>query len=308
MSEMQKISILLASYNGEKYIDEQLKSIFNQDYSNFEITVSDDGSEDKTRLIVSEYIKKYNNKIRLVDGPMQGLEKNFYTLLIQSVNADFYAFSDQDDVWHHDKIQRALERLNSYPKNIPLLFCSSTEYIDGSGNIIINKNSICNKFKFNNILGYNIATGNTIIFNEAARKLINNELLKLNYLGHDWLMILYVIGVGGKVLYDERPTIQYRIHENNFSGISLNIIGRINGLVNWVFFGKLKETNDQIEASVDLIFESLTNENKKIYIEFKKSRVNNLISRLYAYQKSGIRRKSFFTNWINIFAILINKY
>ena len=100
---MDKIDILLATYNGEKFLREQLDSILNQTYKNFNLIISDDGSEDKTLQILKEYQEKDNRVIVYNHKKNLGVISNF-EFLLEKVNSKYFMFSDQDDVWNNTKI------------------------------------------------------------------------------------------------------------------------------------------------------------------------------------------------------------
>ena len=103
----KEVVILISTYNGEKYLAEQLDSLLNQTYQNIKIFIRDDGSKDKTIDIIKEYQKK-SEKIFLTEGKNIGFINSFFELLKLSNNADYYAYCDQDDVWMEDKIERAV--------------------------------------------------------------------------------------------------------------------------------------------------------------------------------------------------------
>ena len=107
----KKVAIIMSTYNGEKYIKEQLDSLFNHTYKNIEIYVRDDGSKDKTVEILREYEK--NGKIHLFVKENKGFIKSFFECLSFCDDADYYSFCDQDDVWYEDKVERAVNALNS---------------------------------------------------------------------------------------------------------------------------------------------------------------------------------------------------
>ena len=117
---MEKIDILLATYNGEKYIKEQIDSILNQSYTNFNLIISDDSSTDSTVEILKEYEKKDERIKLIVQKENLGYIKNFEYLLTQ-VNSKYYMFSDQDDFWVNDKVLKSYNKL--VKENLDLVFC-----------------------------------------------------------------------------------------------------------------------------------------------------------------------------------------
>src|SRR5438309_1268928 len=105
----RKVIILMATHNGSKHIQEQLDSFVSQTHSNWELIVSDDGSTDETRAIVDEFAQTISQKVLTVEGPRQGFWKNFLSLVdrTEEAHGDFFAYSDQDDIWLPDKLERA---------------------------------------------------------------------------------------------------------------------------------------------------------------------------------------------------------
>ena len=113
----KKVAVLISTYNGEKYIKEQIDSILNQTYKNIEIVIRDDGSSDSTIEIIKEYQKKHSNII-LKEGTNVGFIKSFFQLL-GLADSDYYAYCDQDDVWMENKIELAVNALNEADNTKP---------------------------------------------------------------------------------------------------------------------------------------------------------------------------------------------
>ena len=123
---MEQIDILMATYNGEKYLREQIESILNQTYSNIRLIISDDCSKDKTREIIKEYEQKDNRIIAYFQENNLGYAKNFEFLLTKVEN-DFYMLSDQDDYWLPEKVEKTFNRLKE--TNADLVF-TDLEVVD----------------------------------------------------------------------------------------------------------------------------------------------------------------------------------
>ena len=117
---MEQIDILLATYNGQKYLNEQLDSILNQTYNNFRLIISDDASSDDTKKILEEYKKKDSRIEVYYHEENLGYVKNF-EFLLSKVENEFYALADQDDIWLQNKIENAVKSLNE--NNADLYFC-----------------------------------------------------------------------------------------------------------------------------------------------------------------------------------------
>lgn len=218
---MEKIDILLATYNGKKYIKEQLESILNQTYTNFNLLISDDKSTDNTVEILKEYERKDNRVKIFIQEKNVGYIKNFEFLLKQ-VESDYYMLSDQDDVWLPEKVYKSYNKLVN--ENLDLIFCD-LEVVDKELNTIYNS-----MFKFLKIdkrlkkyndyrLIYldNCATGCTIISRKKFLDLILPLPSTTKFLVHDYWIAL-VISMHGKFSYIDEPLIKYRQHGNNEIG------------------------------------------------------------------------------------------
>ena len=168
--ENEKVTILMSSYNGEKYITEQIESLVQQTYPNIQILIRDDGSSDNTINIIKKFQEKYNN-IKLIEGENLGFINSFFELLKISEKSDYYAYCDQDDVWMKDKIERAVSFLKKEPKEIPLLYFSNSDYYDTDMNFLATaeREKIYN---FRNSLVECVTQGMTMVINETTRNTI----------------------------------------------------------------------------------------------------------------------------------------
>lgn len=217
---MKKIQILLSSYNGEKYIREQLDSILSQTWENVEILVRDDGSSDGTPDILREY--QQNNKIKLELGKNVGFIDSFFWLVKNSGEADYYAYSDQDDVWFPDKLKMAMEKLEEEVSaidnsSLPILYFSNYDYYDQQLNYISHAFDISGSKNpsFRNCLVDCMPLGFNSVFNKVARDTMTSNIPK-HSCGHDWWTYMVCQGLG-KVIYDNRPTVKYRRTGSNVS-------------------------------------------------------------------------------------------
>ena len=219
MVNEKKVEILMSTYNGEKFLMEQLDSILHQTYGNLSILIRDDGSKDDTLKILNSYQKKTN--LEVICGENIGSANSFFELLRQSSdNAMYYAFSDQDDVWFENKIQNGINSIENLDcsKNMPILYCSNLKLVDENLKPfgVDNFTSIIQP-SFNNSLVQNIAVGCTIIFNRKARDILIEKLPFNKVKDHDW-WVYTVISAFGIVIYDDKSYINYRQHSNNAIG------------------------------------------------------------------------------------------
>jgi len=220
---MKRLQILMSTYNGEKYLREQLESILQQDcekkgLAKWQLFIRDDGSSDGTQEILQEYALKYPEKIQWFQGKNCGVIQSFFQLLQKAKKADYYAFSDQDDYWMPDKMSCALQVLEQYGKTIPLLYCCRPKLVDADLNSIPSVTKASVRPSFGNALIENIVTGCTAVLNDILRELLVFRFPEFTVMHDRWFYL--VAACFGKVYYDETPHICYRQHGGNVVGIN----------------------------------------------------------------------------------------
>nr|WP_265040166.1 glycosyltransferase family 2 protein [Pseudomonas sp. B21-053] len=292
-----RVAILMCTYNGGRFLTEQLESIQQQDYSDWDLYISDDGSTDSTLEIIKAFqARSGKERVVLLSGPGRGFARNFMSLTCdQDVNADFYAWSDQDDIWAADKLSAALAWLNQIPKNTPALYSSRTTLVDESGNHTGLTSRYSGSFGFSNALVENVAAGNTMVFNRAARELLKSASQHGNVVAHDWWAYLLVTGVGGSFYYDTTPHIFYRQHAMNSIGAAIGLKSAL-VRIHKLFQGRLSRWIDQNIAGLDAIEHRLTETNREVLQRFKSARARNLPGRVIGIWRSGIYRQTFMGN------------
>jgi glycosyltransferase involved in cell wall biosynthesis len=213
------VNILLSTYNGIRYLDEQIASLLSQTYPEIKIVVRDDGSTDGTYERLLKYAQQHR-KIVVIRGERLGAASSFLKLL-QDADSDseFYAFCDQDDSWAQDKIRNAVDAFDSCDTSHPSLYFSRLEYVDSQLNHL-GYTKVFRRYGFRNALVENIVSGCTLVINHAARNLLC-EQKPTCVLMHDWWCYL-VISAFGKIIYDERLNIKYRLHGSNTVGGQTN--------------------------------------------------------------------------------------
>lgn len=205
----------MSTYNGEKYLRQQIDSILSQTYTDIDLLIRDDGSSDGTVEILKEYADTYEN-VSYYQGKNLGSIYSFLELLKESdEKADYYAFSDQDDEWMPEKISKAIDMLEQKDYEIPLLYCSNTYITDEELNIIKLDDKMA-KPSWGNALVQNICTGCTAVMNKRLREIINKTEPK-NIIMHDWWFYLMAT-LYGQVCFDYQAYIKYRQHGNNVYG------------------------------------------------------------------------------------------
>lgn len=218
------VQIFLSTYNGEKYLREQLNSLLVQENVKIHILVRDDGSTDNTINILKEY--HANNKLDYYFGNNLGYAKSFLHLLSNNVNADYYAFCDQDDIWLPNKLIKAINQINT--ETIPCLYASSLQRVDENLNYL-------NLQSFKNLqlnLGAEFTrhrlAGCTFVFNKKLYDIIKNAYYIKNLnTSHDKLITILCLACRGKVLFDKNSYILFRRYGTNTSIDGKNLIKKI---------------------------------------------------------------------------------
>ena len=219
------IAILLATYNGEKYLPEQLNSLFLQTFTDFVVFVHDDGSSDGTMEILKKYEHNNPEKLRILTYAGTGGARNNFYSLIERVDADYYMFCDQDDFWLPEKIEnsfRLLKETENEKQNHPCLVFTDLRVVDKELNTLSESFMESwkiepERYEFHDLLRSNIAPGCTMIFNRKCRDMAIQIKDINNFEMHDHLMILLAKMCGEAKFLDQR-TILYRQHENNELG------------------------------------------------------------------------------------------
>ncbi|HEY9268215.1 MAG TPA: glycosyltransferase family 2 protein [Methylotenera sp.] len=302
------VVILLATYNGQNYLEDQLKSFEAQTHPNWTLLSSDDGSSDETLSILKRYQSKWTNTHdMLLLGPQKGFAANFLSLVCKAnINSDFYAYADQDDIWEPKKLETAIDFLKTIAPEIPALYCSRTKIVDRNNNQqglspLFNKTP-----DFANALVQNIGSGNTMVFNKAARDLLKIAGKETVVISHDWWTYMLVSGCGGKVFYDPVPKVRYRQHNQNLVGCNTTFKAMLER-ISMVTLGRYKQWNSTNIAALYEHYIMLIPPNKKTLDNFTKSRKGNFISRLWYLRKSGVYRQSFIGNLGLIVAVIFNR-
>ena len=287
-----KVAILLCTYNGAEFLAEQLESFTWQTHNNWVVYASDDGSSDATLGILQRFQSMHGEaRLIILAGPRQGFAKNFMSLVNNpEVVADYFAFSDQDDVWHSDKLERGLLGLADTPATQPALFCSRTRLIDAAGKSIGFSPLFPKSPSFRNALVQSLAGANTMLLNAAARALLSYTPEDAQIVSHDWLAYLLVSGCGGTIVYDPTPTLDYRQHGSNLIGSNSSISDR------WVrirkmFTGTFREWNRHNLYALSNCHKQFTQANYAVLEYFTKARESSLLERLFLLKKSGVYRQ-----------------
>lgn len=296
------VDILLATYNSEKYLEEQINSILLQIYRDWQLIIRDDGSTDGTLNIIARYIKQYPNKIRLVkDDVVCGSAKsNFFQLLSYASN-DYVMFCDHDDYWLEDKVEVSLNRLKQEEKKlvklIPLIVFTDYYVVDSKLNIIqesTTKNlQVARPYiTLNSLLVQNYITGCTMIFNKSLYSRIGQ--VGDEALMHDWWLALFASAFG-EIIYLDIPTIKYRQHGNNCVGaVDVKSIQYVKKKImdsdTKQSYGKLFK---QAKSFSKMYGKDMKPENYKIVDRFVKLQEKNKICKIYATLRFNYCKSNF---------------
>ena len=222
---LKKILVLMATYNGEKFIKQQLDSVYGQKDVYVSVLVRDDGSTDGT----IEILKEYSNSHELewyANGHL-GVKYGFYELMQKAAlrEWDYVAFCDQDDVWDEDKLITAVNRLNNTDLCQPSLYYCGQRLVDINLNMISNHllnrdRSIYARFLLND------AAGCTEVFNRKLLEVVISYRPEY-MLMHDAWIVKVCLALGGSVVVDSDAHMSYRQHGNNVVGLKRDILSKI---------------------------------------------------------------------------------
>ena len=229
---MNNVAVILSTFNGERYIKEQLNSILEQTYQNIDIFIRDDGSNDATLEIINQ--TKDNNtttkNIYLIQDELGNLGYGeSFKQIINSVNGyDYYAMCDQDDFWLPNKIERAVNHISEYPQDKLILYSAAYWICDEE----LNKRKqfdLCfdkDKVTLAKVFMEGLVSGFTVVFNNTLKQKAFSDLEE-KIVSHDKWLSCIVIGTSGVFIYDDEPTACYRRHFNTASATDQSVAERI---------------------------------------------------------------------------------
>lgn len=305
-NSLSHILVLMSVFNGEKYVDEQISSIMNQEGVQTILLIRDDGSKDSTKNIIRNNILKYSDRIFLREGENWGFALSFTELLkmayIEYSNFSYFAFADQDDVWEPQKLYSAIQFLKCESDNLPITYCSNTKLVDSNLNFMRyawKDSTVC--LTKERALIQNFATGCTMVFNRKAVELYVTHLPR-EVKRHDFLMYQLCMFLG-KVIYDHNSYIDYRQHGNNQIGRP-NFLGRMKMRKKGHYKERILEYQNKyfLEAYKDL----LSVEDVGLVSRFVFYR-NNIFTRLSLLFDRKIKCKGLEANIFLIMKILLGR-
>jgi len=223
---MTSVAVLMSTYNGEKYLQEQIDCVLNQKDVKITLLIRDDGSKDGTLAMLQQYAEKYEN-VSWYQNTNLGPAKSFLDLVVNAPEADYYAFCDQDDYWDEDKLACAVEKLKDFPSDKPALYYSNLRVVDQDLVFYRMAHSIPHVQKNRySVLAEPVATGCTMVFNKTTVQLVRRQLPEYCSMHDAWVYMICLLL--GNVVYDFDGHISYRQHGNNVIGTALkqSIISR----------------------------------------------------------------------------------
>ncbi|MCK9236798.1 MAG: glycosyltransferase family 2 protein [Thiopseudomonas sp.] len=305
--ENKTVAILLCTYEGGLYLQEQLESIAHQTHPHIDVYASDDGSSDSTLRILKEFQSSWSKgKFVICKGPQNGFLNNFMSLVFNAdIKADYYCYADQDDIWEANKVENSIKQLARFGQSNPLLYCSRTCLVDEAANKIGYSPLFEKTPSFRNALVQSIGGGNTMTLNQEARNILM-QTSTCEFISHDWWTYILVSGAGGQVVYDAYPSVKYRQHAQNIIGGNMSWKARL-FRIKMLFAGRFQQWNDVHMQSLEQIRHLLTEANQKTLDDFMQARTNPLYKRLFYFLRSRVYRQTLFGNlglWV---ALLMKK-
>ena len=303
-----RVCVLMSTYNGEKYLIEQLESILQQKDVEVDILVRDDGSNDRTLDILMEY--KALGKIKIIsDNENLGPACSFMRLLYVAEEYEYYAFSDQDDIWEKEKLINGIKMMRSNSGDVPTLYCSNqTIYLEDKevGLRFLEEPS----YSLVNLLCGNELSGCTMIINYTLKEILTDvhtrpkdELLRIRM--HD-VWVLLICKLKGNVIYDKHSYIKYRIHESNTVGIhSGSIVNKVKKLKKMLGNSELR--NGRQKTAKELLDRvcDLNDEDKEILCQFANYQ-NSWKDRKQLINNKQIKAECKEKRWLFIVKVLLN--
>ena len=264
--EAPRTFVVMSTYNGAEHLAEQLDSVLAQDAGNLSVLVRDDGSSDGTLGILETYERA--GEIALVRGENLGVVGSFIDLISRvPADADFIALADQDDVWHPDKLSRALEVLAEKDPVVPQLYCAEYVFCDADmrpqGRSRLNRIGV----GFPTMLYENMVSGNTVVINRKLDDLIIAAGRDGVYT-HDWWLGLVATALG-ELTYDDFVSLEYRRTGSNASPTGTNAWNILQYRVRTFFRGEqLKDITLQLQKLYDLHAEDMPAQKRKLLERF----------------------------------------
>lgn len=288
----RQITILMCTYNGEKFLNDQLESFITQTYSDWHLIVSDDGSTDKTLEILKAFKRRVGpSRITIRQGPHKGFCQNFLSLITDpKIHGDYFALSDQDDIWYTNKLELLIKGLVSHNAKIPYLSCGRTHYVSKDLQPLGNSDLFRYPPSFRNAIVQSIAGGNTMAFNRALKSLAE-WMGPADVVSHDWWLYILCEAVGGVTQYYHHPMIDYRQHAESLIGSNVGLMAKLKRL-RLLLLGSFKQWNDQHILALKKLRPRMTPKAKRTLDRFEMMRDQSWMERVRMIKYLGLYRQT----------------
>lgn len=309
----KKVCILLSTYNGEKFLEEQLTSYVNQEYQNWYLVAMDDGSNDSSLHILNKFRDKYPSKVFVIQNEKNlGVNKAFEKLIKNAHDFDYYMFSDQDDVWAPEKINVLLSKLikkeDALSQSTPILIHSDLKVTDQNLNTIYpsfwraEKLNPHNSKKLSKLLAQNYVVGCSTIFNKSLFGMLKESGIPREVVMHDHWAAL-IASAFGEVDFITNKTILHRQHDKNDTGVKAKNLWRdLKKLFSIIFLkydtGEYKKNSAKMVKQANTLknyfYNSLSKHNLTIINNFIKYSEDHSFNLIYqGYLKSRLSSNLF---------------
>ncbi|MEH6834199.1 MULTISPECIES: glycosyl transferase [Falsihalocynthiibacter] len=307
-SENKQVAILMATYEPCETLVEQVVSFQEQVAEDLSLIVSDDSEGEPSAFLRLTLERFSKGPVTLASGPREGFAQNFLSLIrLAGPDVAYACLSDQDDVWFPAKIERSRNMLEIEPADIPTIYCSRTLRCDNELKSLRLSRMPARTLGFPHALVQNVAAGNTIMMNRAALDLLQDASLEAGAIvAHDWWIYQMITGVGGKVIFDQEPSLYYRQHGGNLIGANVGTAALLTR-TRMVANGRFSEWNDINIAALRRSAHRFTPENQRRLALFARARRRRGIARLNDLQKVGVYRQTKFSNAAMWSAIALGK-
>lgn len=291
----KRVVVLLSTYNGEKYLEEQIESILSQKASHqIDLMIRDDGSSDGTVAILKQFEEKYPSRIRIFCGENIGYVESYFKLIKMAEGYEYYALSDQDDVWKEEKIQEAVTQCEKYPEGEPVLYASSSYLVNDKLEIMGETQKNLRGITWNNLIIQNIFPGHAQVFNDALCQILKADEDYSKIYVHDF-WITCIATLYGRTIFDNQSHTLYRQHGKNAVGFGQNRFEWIRERMHRIY----KNDNQKIAMQTRYFYEKYGNlldeESKKEFERFIVSQQSFLRRLGYLFTSKVYRQKKFET-------------
>ncbi|BDD40574.1 glycosyltransferase family 2 protein [Streptococcus ruminantium] len=295
-----KVNILMSTYNGQRFLPEQIRSIQEQTYTDWELFIRDDGSSDRTREIIQDFVNQ-DRRIHFIEeesGENIGVIKSFHRLVNYDV-ADYYFFSDQDDIWLPDKLEVSLQKAQMYPMDKPLMVYMDLKVVDQQLEVMTESMIRSQSHHANTELVQEL-TENTVTGGVA---MINHHLAQMwrvteNILMHDWYLAL-LASAFGTLVYIDQPGELYRQHSDNVLGartLSKRFKKWIRPHILFkVYWDLIKSSQKQASHLLEM---PLSKSNRELIAAFVSIMDKPMLERYRTLRKYGLKKNKTFHTFI----------